>query len=408
MANPETTERDSTAETSAQASDMSGKDSGTAGKGSDASKGSTLEDVVTVATAGKHAQNSESAAAPAPEAKPAAKPEPAKPAKAPPPPPRGGMSVLLGGVVAAAIGATATLVVLPKLPPDLRDAVMPNGGAGSAVEKAVADQAAKLDAIEKAMAQSQVAGPEVAALQTALGELKAKVDALAAAPAPAPTVVDNSAEVEALKTALAALTEKFEKAPAFASQQQLEAATAEAKAKIAAAEADTAKMRAESEAAAKRTIAQATVARVAAAFDGGTPIDTQLAEAEAAGIAIPEALRGDLPSIAAVKAAFPEAARKALATARKDTAGESLQGKLGSFLLAQTGARSLSAKEGTGPDAVLSRAQSAVDEGRFDAALTEIAALPAAAQADLQDWKAMVEKRSAAQAAIAEMAQSVK
>jgi len=406
MANPETTERDSTAETSAQASDMSGKDSGTAGKGSDASKGSTLEDVVTVATAGKHAQNSESAAAPAPEAKPAAKPEPAKPAKAPPPPPRGGMSVLLGGVVAAAIGATATLVVLPKLPPDLRDAVMPNGGAGSAVEKAVADQAAKLDAIEKAMSQSQVAGPEVAALQTALGELKAKVDALAAAPAP--TVVDNSAEVEALKTALAALTEKFEKAPAFASQQQLEAATAEAKAKIAAAEADTAKMRAESEAAAKRTIAQATVARVAAAFDGGTPIDTQLAEAEAAGIAIPEALRGDLPSIAAVKAAFPEAARKALATARKDTAGESLQGKLGSFLLAQTGARSLSAKEGTGPDAVLSRAQSAVDEGRFDAALTEIAALPAAAQADLQDWKAMVEKRSAAQAAIAEMAQSVK
>ncbi|WP_444430089.1 COG4223 family protein [Rhodobacter capsulatus] len=122
---------------------------------------------------------------------------------------------------------------------------------------------------------------------------------------------------------------------------------------------------------------------------------------------MPEALKGDLPSIAALKAAFPEGARKALTTARKATAGETMTDRLGSFLLAQTGARSLTAKDGTGPDAVLSRAQTAVDAAQFDAALTEIAALPEAAQADLQPWKDMVAKRASAQAAIADLTQSV-
>ena len=380
MANPDETERDSTAETAAQTPEMSEKDAD--GPGADVTAAKT-----------------EAAKPTAP--KPAAESAPAKP-KPVSQPPRGGMSVVWGGIIAAVIGSVGTLVVLPKLPPELRDKVLP--GAQSDVEKNLADQAAKLDGVIKAMAELQAGNAGVAALQTAVGELTGQVQTLEAQGGTAPAAPVDLSGVQGQIDALKAMVEK---SPAFASQQQLEAATAAAKAQIAAAEAETAKIRAESEAAAKKAIAQAAVARVAAAFETDAPIDGALGDVAAAGVSVPEALKGDLPSIAAIKAAFPEAAREALTTARKATAGATVTDKLGSFLLAQTGARSLTAKDGTGPDAVLSRAQTAVDAAQFDAALTEIAALPEAAQADLQSWKDMVAKRAAARTAIADLTQSV-
>lgn len=384
MANPDETERDSTAETAAQTPEMSDKDAG--GPGADVTGTKT-----------------EAAAQAAPEKapKPATESAPAKP-KPVPPPPRGGMSLVWGGIIAAVIGSVGTLVVLPKLPPELREKVLP--GAQSTVEKDLAAQAAKLEAVVKTMAELQAGNAGVAALQTAVGELSGKLQALEAAGGTAPAAPVDLSGVQGQIDALKAMVEK---SPAFASQQQLEVATVEAKAKIAEAEAETAKIRAKSEAAAKKAIAQAAVARLLAAFETDAPIDGALGDVAAAGVSVPAALKGDLPSIAALKAAFPEAARKALTTARKVTAGETMTDKLGAFLLAQTGARSLTAKDGTGPDAVLSRAQTAVDAAQFDAALTEIAALPEAAQADLQSWKDMVAKRAAAQTAIADLTQSV-
>ncbi|WP_444453467.1 COG4223 family protein [Rhodobacter capsulatus] len=384
MANPDETERDSTAEIAAQTPEMSDKDAG--------SPGADVTEAKTEAAA---------PAAAAPVSKPASESAPAKP-KPVQQPPRGGMSVVWGGIIAAVIGSVGTLVVLPKLPPELRDKVLP--GAQSEVEKTLADQTARLDGVIKAMAELQAGNAGVAALQTAVGDLTSKVQTLEAQGGTAPAAPVDLSGVQGQIDALKAMVEK---SPAFASQQQLEAATAAAKAQIAAAEAETAKIRAESEAAAKKAIAQAAVARVAAAFETDAPIDGALGDVAAAGVSVPDALKGALPSIAAIKAAFPEAARKALTTARKATAGDTVTDKLGSFLLAQTGARSLTAKDGTGPDAVLSRAQTAVDAAQFDAALTEIGTLPEAAQADLQSWKDMVAQRASAQAAIADLTQSV-
>ena len=413
MAKPESDENENSAATPVEALDISVKDAEETNEARGAATQDDMEDAVVVTEgaqadpesdresdeAMKPAQEAAQAAAEPvePEEKPAPKAASARPA---PPPPRRGLSVVIGGVLAAAIGSGATLYVLPQLPPELRAKVLP-ALSGTASDDAVAQQADRLAALEQAIGALQEAtAPDVAGLQAALEELRAKVETGAAAPAEAgPELAKLQEEVTGLKALL-------ENSPALATQEQLAAATVEAKARIAEAEAEAAKMRAESEAAAQRAMKQAAIARLAAAFEAGAPLATPLAEAEAAGIAIPDPLRASPPTVIALQSAFGEAARDALTLARKESAGETLQDKLATFLLAQTGARSLAAREGDSPDAVLSRAQSAVDEGRFDAALTELAALPEAAQAVMKNWMEMVGQRMAAQTALFEMAQS--
>ena len=70
----------------------------------------------------------------------------------------------------------------------------------------------------------------------------------------------------------------------------------------------------------------------------------------------------------------------------------------------QTGARSLTPREGTGPDAVLSRAEAAVNTGDIATALAELAALPPEAVTAAASWRAQAELRLAAEAAVADLA----
>ena len=93
---------------------------------------------------------------------------------------------------------------------------------------------------------------------------------------------------------------------------------------------------------------------------------------------------------------------------RKAVAGSGIGERLGAFLIAQTGARSLSPHEGTDPDAVMSRAQAAVDAGDLARALQELGGLPEAGQAMMSGWITGAQKRIAAADAVAELAQSVK
>ena len=86
-------------------------------------------------------------------------------------------------------------------------------------------------------------------------------------------------------------------------------------------------------------------------------------------------------------------ARDALPIALRETAGDTLSARVGAFLQGQIGGRSLSPRDGDDPDAILSRAQGAVDQGDLSLALAELSALPAPAQAVFSDWVAQVEAR---------------
>jgi len=360
---------------------------------------------------------------------PAAEPEPVKeePAPAPQEPARRGgfLPLFLGGVIAAALGAGATIYALPNLPPQLA-AMLPLPESQSAQsEAALAAQDAKIEALTKELATLKAAtppAPDLSGVQTALDEANAaaralqdKVDALEGRVGTLeaqPPIVTGGVEggaAQTLQDQIDALKAAVANAGASSvSQEEIVAAAAEAKAKIAAAEEQAAQLRADSEAAAKRAMTQAIAARISAAFDSGLPIAAGLADAEAAGITVPEVLKGDIPTLAQLQSSFPEAARSALVVSRKAEAGETLTDKLGAFLMAQTGARSIEPKEGGDADSVLSRAQADVDAGNLKGVLAEIAALPEVGKVAMADWVAQAQARLDAAQAVAELAQSVK
>jgi hypothetical protein len=136
----------------------------------------------------------------------------------------------------------------------------------------------------------------------------------------------------------------------------------------------------------------------------GAPFATAVAALTAAGVAVPEALatqaEGGVPTLAALRATFPDAARAALDDSLRAEAGGGTWDRLGAFLRSQTGARSLTPREGGDPDAILSRAEAAVQAGDLSAALAELSALPEAGKAALADWTARAGARVAALAAL--------
>lgn len=101
---------------------------------------------------------------------------------------------------------------------------------------------------------------------------------------------------------------------------------------------------------------------------------------------------------AALARDFPDLAREALRASR---AAEPEAG-VGPLLRSAFGARSLEPRAGSDADAVLSRAEAAMGAGDLDAALAEIDALPAPARAVLADWSARARQRLAATAAAAD------
>lgn len=347
-------------------------------------------------------------------------PVPLPPAPTPAPRRGGVLSLIFGGGVAALLGAGAAIYALPQVPQEWARYVLPTQAEDSGLQATIAQQQSQIAQLTQDLAAVKTApgpAPDLSGVQSALDEavtsvqgMQASLDALTArvgALEQGGGVPADGAGLQAQIDALKAAVQQAGSAQSV-TQEQIAAAAAEAKARIDEAEAQAAKLRAESEATAKRAMAQAAAARVAAAFDSGAPLAPALADAEAAGLAVPDLLKGEIPTLAAVQTEFAEAARQALVLSRKETAGGSMGEKIGAFLLAQTGARSLEPKEGNDPDAVLSRAQAAVDAGNLDVALSEITALPASGQAALQSWAALAGQRATAAKAVAEMAQSVK
>lgn len=160
---------------------------------------------------------------------------------------------------------------------------------------------------------------------------------------------------------------------------------------------------------AQATMRRAAVTRIQTALESGTGFSPALADLEAAGATVPEVLRRaastGVPTLADLQGSFPDAARRALRVARQ--VSDSAVGGVGGFLRDQLGVRSLTPKEGNDPDAVLSRAEAAVAQGRLQDALAELEALPEAGRAELSNWSEQAQQRldavSAAEALIQDM-----
>ena len=186
------------------------------------------------------------------------------------------------------------------------------------------------------------------------------------------------------------------------------AVTAAAEARMTEVETLATRMRADAQQLVSTAITRAAFGRVQAALDSGGAYASALADLgpDVPAVLVENASAG-LPTLAELQAAFPETARLALEAALRADMGESWTQRVGSFLRSQTGARSLTPRDGADPDAVLSRAEAAVNTGDIPAALSELAALPPEAVAVAAIWRAQAELRLAAEAAVADLARAL-
>lgn len=337
---------------------------------------------------------------------------------------RGGfLAPFLTGVAAVALGFAGAVYVLPRLPsgwlPTSADTQLP---------AALAEQTARIDALDAALAalpapsadtidtatldtrlaalrDDIVAGivpaaaPDLSGLEGRLADLDTRLTALEKRPA-AGGAVSSSAieaidrEISALRAELAAQTQAGSDSGA-----RIAAAAAEAEARIAAATAAAESLRAETDEIARKTSARAAASLVQAALESGAGFESALSQLADAGVAVPQALADQaagVPTLAALRSEFAVAARAALAATAAVAGGDGFLGRVGAFLRSQTGARSVSPREGDDPDAILSRAEAALAQGDLAAALAGVAALPAEGQAAMSGWTARAQARQAA------------
>lgn len=323
-----------------------------------------------------------------------------------PPPRRGGFfAPFLGGVVAAALGFGLSHYNVFDLRADpdtdgmtadiarLAAQLKEQGQTAASASKGASDAAAAADAKARAV------GDELAAIAGRIdgldAQVRAQAEALPDGTIPPAAFAALKAEVDALKNAPAAAPGG--QIDAGALRQQI-TAELDARAREVAAEAERA-----AEATRQTALRDAAWITLNEAVKNGQPYAEALT---ALGVSdVPEALAAHaaegLPGEQQLVARFPDAAREALdAALRSDEAGGFGDRAL-SLLRVTTGQRSLTPREGTDPDAVLSRAEAAVVAGDLPAALNELEGLPPEGQAAMGAWVAQARTRIDAEAALA-------
>ena len=302
------------------------------------------------------------------------------------------MSAILGGLVAGAIGFGAAYFVLPK--PDMTLPAKISAQASEITE--LRDQIAAVpapdlsgvEAAQAATADAMVAADErITALETRLNDLSNR-----AGDSGSVSTAAYEAELDALRSEMENL-----RGTAIA---ELESAREQA-----------AEIENNAEAAARAATGRASLARIQSGMETGAPLGEALDDLAAALQAdVPAALmavRDGTPTLAALQSDFPALARAALATARAEGVSGEAEGGFASFLRNQFDVRSVAPKDGDGTDAILSRAEATLRQGRLTDALAEVGALPEVARAELSDWTALAEARADALAAAATLSTSL-
>ena len=302
------------------------------------------------------------------------------------------MSAILGGLVAGAIGFGAAYFVLPK--PDTTLPAKISAQASEITE--LRDQIAAVpapdlsgvEAAQAATADAMVAADErITALETRLNDLSNR-----AGDSGSVSTAAYEAELDALRSEMENL-----RGTAIA---ELESAREQA-----------AEIENNAEAAARAATGRASLARIQSGMETGAPLGEALDDLAAALQAdVPAALtavRDGTPTLAALQSDFPALARAALATARAEGVSGEAEGGFASFLRNQFDVRSVAPKDGDGTDAILSRAEATLRQGRLTDALAEVGALPEVARAELSDWIALAEARADALAAAGTLSTSL-
>ncbi|WP_172327834.1 hypothetical protein [Mangrovicoccus sp. HB161399] len=193
-------------------------------------------------------------------------------------------------------------------------------------------------------------------------------------------------------------------------RKDLASAQDAAAAQVAAAEERARQAEADAEARAQAAVAQAALAQVVAALNAGIPYETALPALQAV-TDVPQVILDNggsgIPTVLELQESFTPAARDALQASLTTTMTEDPADRLLAFLRTQTGVRSLEAREGDDPDAVLSRMTVAIEEGDLAAALGELGTLPEAGQEELSAWAAQAQARVDADAALPDLAAAV-
>ncbi|WP_212522943.1 hypothetical protein [Actibacterium sp. MT2.3-13A] len=327
---------------------------------------------------------------------------------------RGGVfPLLLGGALAGGIGFAAAFFLLP------------GGGADDEIVAALAAQDQRLTALTGNLEKitttlaAQDPGAEIAAalartesalagrfdaLEGDLGGVAGRLDAIDARL----TAVEKRPIAEAADTtgAIAAYERELERMrEELAAQRQqneemsasVSAVADQAKAEIAAASTR-----------AQELETRAAMMRVMAALESGGSFASALPQI---GADVPAALSAvadsGVATLTELQRSFPEAARAGLSAALRETTGKAPTARLENFLRSQLGVRSLSPREGDDPDAVLSRAEAALGEGRLADALAELQALPESGRAAMAGWTDTAQARLDAVAAAKALAASL-
>lgn len=319
------------------------------------------------------------------------------PAASQPAPRSGFVPLLLGGLIAGAIGFAVASLTNPPASTDLEQLVATQDGRITTLEEELAAQdAPDLEPITQA--QDDLSA-RLADVQTELDNLRADMDSQMAGAAeaggagPAPDTQAFEAEIAALRTQLNEMTD--------IARTELDAARAEA-----------ASIEENAAAAATAAAGRAALARLQVSIETGAPLGSALDDLQGAlGEPVPDTLlaaQDGVPTLAVLQESFPDYARAALTTARAEgVSGEDSTG-VGAFLRNQFAVRSVNPRDGDTVDAILSRAQAAVSSGRIADALSEINALPEVARADMVDWTSQAEIRADAVATINTLATSLR
>ncbi|MGZ3215659.1 COG4223 family protein [Paracoccus sp. T5] len=330
--------------------------------------------------------------------------------------------VALGGVVAAGLGAAATIYALPHLPPEWHPATQAPAAAAPAADDGALQQAAE-EAARRVVAEELAARP-AAADDAASAEMAERLTALEerlAAAGETPTDDGAAEERAAAAEQLTALQQRldeqqarleelaarpaFDQQAATEAQSQIEAAAADAEQRLEAARAEAQELQDAAAESTRRAEAVAAIASLQSALDRGVTPEEARQTLEGAGLQTPEELTTEVPSLTSLQADFPEASRAALRGALRDSSASGQGNLVTNFLRAQTGARSVEVRQGDDPDAILSRANAQVEAGHIDQAVTEIEALPESARSApaMADWLSRATAYTQAQAALSDL-----
>lgn len=320
---------------------------------------------------------------------------------------RGGfVPLVLGGVIAAVVGFGAARYVVPDGWPF--PGVTPDE---DPVAMAVQANEARLTALETSntsVAAAVTALKDDTSVDTLRGEMSGEFTALVARLETMTTRIDEievrlltveklptGAGAEAAVSAAAAYERELAEMRAMLERELARISTVQEDAQV---------LEVSAAEAAKAAAGRAALSRILAAVDTGRPFDDAVFDlSKATGLAVPAALvdlaQDGVPTLAALQEDFPTAARASLDASIRAAVEDGSMDRMTAFLRTQLGVRSLEAKEGDDPDAILSRAEAALRNGDIAGALAELTSMPEPGQPALADWISTAKARADAIAA---------